>query len=324
MNTLILGSGVSGLTTGVRLLEAGHNVTIWTKDLPQQTTSSVAAAVWYPYKAYPQDRVTAWGATAYRTFTQLATVAGSGVLLANVLECKPTVSGDPWWVSAVADFRHATPDELPPGYVDGYVFTAPVMEMPLYLDYLARRFRQAGGSIEQHAVERLDDAFAAAPVVINCVGLGARALVGDTDLHPSRGQVVRVRHNGFRGVILDDDGPNRVAYIVPRLNDIVLGGVDDEYNESLAVDPNLTPDILARCGNLAQAFAQLRPDDILSVACGLRPVRSSVRVELELSDANRILIHNYGHGGAGVTLSWGCAEEVAQLLTTQGGSQTQA
>ena len=324
MNTLILGSGVSGLTTGVRLLEAGHNVTIWTKDLPQQTTSSVAAAVWYPYKAYPQDRVTAWGATAYRTFTQLATVAGSGVLLANVLECKPTVSGDPWWVSAVADFRHATPDELPSGYVDGYVFTAPVMEMPLYLDYLARRFRQAGGSIEQHAVERLDDAFAAAPVVINCVGLGARTLVGDTDLHPSRGQVVRVRHNGFRGVILDDDGPNRVAYIVPRLNDIVLGGVDDEYNESLAVDPSLTPDILARCGNLAQAFAQLRPDDILSVACGLRPVRSSVRVELELSDANRILIHNYGHGGAGVTLSWGCAEEVAQLLTTQGGSQTQA
>ena len=324
MNTLILGSGVSGLTTGVRLLEAGHNVTIWTKDLPQQTTSSVAAAVWYPYKAYPQDRVTAWGATAYRTFTQLATVAGSGVLLANVLECKPTVSGDPWWVSAVADFRHATPDELPPGYVDGYVFTAPVMEMPLYLDYLARRFRQAGGSIEQHAVERLDDAFAAAPVVINCAGLGARALVGDTDLHPSRGQVVRVRHNGFRGVMLDDDGPNRVAYIVPRLNDIVLGGVDDEYNESLAVDPSLTPDILARCGNLAQAFAQLRPDEILSVACGLRPVRSSVRVELELSDANRILIHNYGHGGAGVTLSWGCAEEVAQLLTTQGGSRTQA
>ncbi len=314
MHILILGCGVSGLTTGVSLLEAGHTVTIWTKDLPQQTTSSVAAAVWYPYKAYPEDRVTAWGATAYRAFTQLAAVDGSGVLLATLFEYKPVPSPDPWWISAVAGFRRATSDELPAGYVDGYVFAAPVIEMPLYLDYLLGRFRAAGGVVEQRAVERVDDAFAIAPMVINCVGLGARALVGDTDLHPSRGQVVRVRHNGFRHVILDDDGPNRVAYIVPRLNDIVLGGVDDEYNESTVVDPALTTDIIARCANLAPAFAQLRPEDILSVTCGLRPVRSTVRVELELLSPDRILIHNYGHGGAGVTLSWGCAAEVAALV----------
>lgn len=314
MHILILGCGVSGLTTGVSLLEAGHTVTIWTKDLPQQTTSSVAAAVWYPYKAYPENRVTAWGATAYHTFTQLAAVDGSGVLLATLFEYKPIPSPDPWWISAVADFRRATSDELPAGYVDGYVFTAPVIEMPLYLEYLLGRFREAGGVVEQRVVERVDDAFAVAPMVINCVGLGARALIGDTDLHPSRGQVVRVRHNGFRHVILDDDGPNRVAYIVPRLNDIVLGGVDDEYNESTVVDPALTPDIIARCANLAPAFAQLRSEDILSVTCGLRPVRSTVRVELEQLSPDRILIHNYGHGGAGVTLSWGCAAEVAALV----------
>lgn len=315
MHVLILGCGVSGLTTGVSLLEAGHTVTIWTKDLPQHTTSSVAAAVWYPYKAYPEDRVTAWGATAYRIFTELAAVPGTGVLLTTLVDLKPIPSPDPWWVSAVSGFRRATPDELPSGYVDGYVFTAPVMEMPRYLDYLLHRFREAGGLVEQRAVERLDDAFAAASIVINCVGLGARALVGDTDLHPSRGQVVRIRHNGFRRVVLDDDGPNRVAYIVPRLNDIVLGGVDDEYNESDSVDPALTPDILARCANLASTFAQLRPDDIFSVACGLRPVRSTVRVELERLPLDRVLIHNYGHGGAGVTLSWGCAAEVSALVT---------
>lgn len=313
MDVLIIGCGVAGLTTGLRLLEAGHRVRIWAKALPPETTSNVAAAVWYPYKAYPEDRVTAWGAATYRAFERLTGVEGSGVIFSNVLELLPAPTADPWWVAAVSNFRRARPDELPHGYVDGYVFDAPVIEMPTYLDYLMRTFRERGGTIEQRTVTSLAEPLDACPTVVNCAGLGARDLCDDHDLHPSRGQVVRIRHNGFRRVLLDDYGPNRVAYVVPRIHDIVLGGTDLEGNESTEVDPATTADILRRCANLDSAFASVSENDIVSVACGLRPVRSAVRLELERVSPERVVLHNYGHGGAGVTLSWGCAAEVAAL-----------
>src|SRR5258708_29718061 len=89
MEILVLGAGVSGLTTGLRLLEDGHRVRVWAKALPPATTSNVAAAVWYPYKAYPEDKVAAWGAVAYQAFERLASVAGRGLLPSDGLEPLP-------------------------------------------------------------------------------------------------------------------------------------------------------------------------------------------------------------------------------------------
>jgi D-amino-acid oxidase len=314
MDILVIGCGVSGLTTGLRLLRAGHRVTIWARDLPPNTTSNIAAAVWYPYKAHPIDKVTAWGAVAYRAFKELCDVPASGVVMAEMLECLPATSPDPWWVSAVEGFRHAALEELPAGYVDGYVFPAPVIDTGVYLDYLMREFQAQGGEIQQRAVGDLAEAFAASAFVINCSGLGARELVGDRDLHPSRGQAVRVKPTGFRQVVADDHDPNQLTYIVPRLHDIVLGGTDDEGNESTTPDPNVTVEILRRVARLVPELASIGPDDILNVVCGLRPVRSTIRLEAERPTPERLLVHNYGHGGAGVTLSWGCADEVVTLV----------
>ncbi|MBF6590073.1 MAG: FAD-binding oxidoreductase [Ktedonobacterales bacterium] len=337
MEILILGCGVSGLSTGLRLLEAGHRVRIWAKALPPHTTSNVAAAVWYPYRAYPEDKVTAWGAEAYRAFQRLAETPESGVLMADVLDLKPVAVGDPWWVSAVEGFRHARPEELPPGYADGYALAAPVIDTSVYLAYLQRAFEARGGTLFTRTVSDLTEAFAACAVVVNCVGLGARELLGDREIHPARGQVVRVRANGFRRVLLDDTGPNALAYIVPRGEDIVLGGIDEDGSESTALDPATRAGILRRCANLVHHFdaafaaslralltAGERPGagsaeetvraEMVSEAAGLRPVRSTVRLERERPAPDRWLIHNYGHGGAGVTLSWGCAAEVVTLV----------
>jgi|SRR5579871_764853 D-amino-acid oxidase len=327
MDILVIGCGVSGLTTGIRLLEAGHRVTIWARDMPGSrplpqppaVTSEVAAAVWYPYKAYPQERVNAWGAAAYRVFRELAAQGSPeehGVVMREVVEALPQPAPDPWWVEAVRDtFRHARAGELPAGYIDGYIFAAPVIDMSIYLGYLQRRFMDGGGTISEHTIASLDEAFAANPIVVNCTGLGAREVVGDKELYPSRGQVVRIRPRGFHRVVMDDYGPNKVAYIVPRVHDIVLGGVDDEHNESVTPDESVTAGILARCGSLVPEMANVQPDDILAVVCGLRPARSTVRLEREEVAPGRIAIHNYGHGGAGVTLSWGCADEVVALVS---------
>ncbi len=256
MDILVIGAGVSGLTTGVRLLQAGHSVTIWAKSFPPATTSNVAAAVWYPYKAHPADKVTAWGGEAFQAFKQLRSVEAAGIMMAEVAELKSVTSPDPWWAAAVDGFRHAHPEELPPGYADGYVFAAPVIDMSIYLVYLVRQFESLGGTLVQHTLTDLGEAFARSAAVVNCSGLGARELVGDRDIRPSRGQVLRIAHTGFRRVLLDDDGPNQVAYIVPRINDIVIGGTDIEGSESTDIDPTQSADILRRCA----VGGALRPD----------------------------------------------------------------
>lgn len=315
-DVLILGAGVSGLSSGILLQRAGWRVTIWARETPPNTTSNIAAAVWYPYRAFPIDRVLHWGAVAYKAFSDLLSVEESGVIQANVLDLRPTPEpDDPWWADSVSGFRHAHADELPAGYGDGFAFDAPVIDTSIYLHYLQTQFEAAGGNIiSGREVKDLAEAFAVCPLVVNCTGLGARELVHDPDLRPSRGQVVRIRHTGFRRVLLDDDGPNSLAYIVPRLDDIILGGTAIDDAEDIAVDDAETPAILRRCAALAPEFAAIRPEDILEVKVGLRPLRSEVRLEVESPAPGRYLVSNYGHGGAGITLSWGCAAEVVERI----------
>src|SRR6185436_14734540 len=160
MDILIIGCGVSGLSCGIRLLEAGFVTQIWARDLPPRTTSNVAAAVWYPYKAYPEHLVVGWSATTYADFVQLAQVPGTGVIQRTGIEIFPWQAEDPWWRAAVPGFRYATAAELPEGYSSGYVFEAPVIEMPMYLSYLIWRFESLGGQITVRALASVDEAFA--------------------------------------------------------------------------------------------------------------------------------------------------------------------
>lgn len=316
MDILVIGCGVSGLTTGLCLLEAGHRVQIWARELPPHTTSNTAAAVWLPFKAYPPEKVTVWGRETWQKFQELQPIKESGVATRTIVEVLPAPAPDPWWAAAVPDFRHSNQDELPVGYLDGYTFTTPVIDMSIYLDYLVREFTAQQGQIFQRAITSPAEAFAHASVVVNCSGLGSRELVGDTDIRPAKGQVVRIKNNGFQRVLVDEASLDGLTYIVPRLHDIVLGGTYEEGNERADIDPEVRWAILQRCARLAPEFRSITSADIVSEGCGFRPVRSRVRVEAERLAPDRLLLHNYGHGGAGVTLSWGCAREVVRLLAS--------
>src|SRR6266849_2962280 len=136
MNILVIGCGVSGLTTGLSLLEAGHIVTIWAKELPPFTTSNVAAAFWYPYKAYPLDKVAQWSKEALQKFLEQQSDKESGISMARILYGKSASSPDPEWAASVEGFRHTSRGELPSGYFDGYTFETPVIDMGIYLYYL--------------------------------------------------------------------------------------------------------------------------------------------------------------------------------------------
>ncbi|MGH3147433.1 MAG: FAD-dependent oxidoreductase [Rubrobacter sp.] len=306
---IVVGSGVIGLSVAVLLREAGLDVRVLTAGLPSETTSSVAAAVWYPYKAYPEDLVLGWGSRTFEVFEELSGVAHSGVRMREGVEIWREMVPDPWWAGAVPGVRRCTEDELPPGYRDGHKFAAPVIEMPVYLAYLMDRFACAGGTVERRTLSSLDEVEDAL-VVVNCAGLGASELVGDASMRPIRGQVVRVRNPGLERFVLDEDNPDGVTYIIPRSEDCILGGTAEEGEWDTSPDPEVGAGILRRCAALEGRLAGV---EVLEHKVGLRPGRPYIRLERE-SGSGVSRIHNYGHGGSGVTLSWGCAEEALGLV----------
>jgi D-amino-acid oxidase len=300
VRTIVVGAGVVGLTTAVCLREAGVAADVVAREQPQDTTSAVAAALWYPYRALPAARVTVWSAATYEALARLAGLAGSGVRMRAGTELLAPDAPDPWWRDAVPGLRR-TPD--------GLRFVAPVVDMSVHLPWLVGRLRALGGTLQRRHVAALDELDADA--VVNCAGLGARELAGDTSLTAVRGQVVRVTAPGVNEWLLDQSDPEQLVYVVPRERDVVLGGTAQEGAEDRSADPATTAAIRARCTALVPA---LRDAPVVGVAVGLRPVRRSVRLEAE----GRV-VHCYGHGGAGVTLAWGCAVEVATLLGARGG-----
>jgi D-amino-acid oxidase len=304
---IVVGAGVVGLTSAVRLAEAGHRVDVLARDLPRETTSAVAAALWYPYLALPQDRVTAWSARSYEMFAALAAQPSTGVRMQSGTEVFRAATPDPWWRDAVPALQRVAPGVLlPAGYVDGWTFVAPVVEMPIYLDWLVGRLTELGGTITRMSLGGLaPTGEGGADVVVECAGLGARLFAADQTVVPVRGQVVIVRQVGLREWWLDTDGTTP-TYVVPRSSDIVVGGTEDHGEWSRTPDSDTARDILDRASALVPA---LRGAKVLQHKVGLRPARPSVRLE-RVGD----VVHCYGHGGAGVTLSWGCADEVVSLV----------
>jgi D-amino-acid oxidase len=302
-DALVVGAGVIGLTAAIRLREAGVAADVVAREAPATTTSAVAAALWYPYRAFPPERVGAWSA---RGFAVLAALAGedhaAGVRMRWGTEIVGPGAPDPWWREAVPTFARTAA---------GYRFAAPVADMSVHLPWLVGRLESLGGSVSIEALGGLDEALGRAPVVVNCAGLGARELAGDRSLAAVRGQVVYVEQSGVAEWFLDQSDAEQLVYVVPRERDVVLGGTAQEGDEDRTPDAATAEAIRARCAAAVPALAGAR---VLGGAVGLRPARPSVRLEAEPLSGGAV-VHCYGHGGAGVTLAWGCAEEVARLVT---------
>jgi D-amino-acid oxidase len=305
MRAIVVGAGVVGLTVAVRLREAGVEADVVARELPAETTSAVAAALWYPYRAAPLERVTAWAASTYAALARLAGEPGAGVRMRDGMELVAASAPEPEWARVVPGFER-TPH--------GFRFVAPAVDMSVHLPWLVGRLRALGGSVERRAVRALGEVDADA--VVDCAGLGARELAGDATVSAVRGQVVRVAADGVNEWLIDQSDPERLVYVVPRERDVVLGGTAQEGVEDRAADAATTEAIVARCAARVPAVAGAR---VLSVAVGLRPARPAVRLAAE----GRI-VHCYGHGGAGVTLAAGCAAEVAALVTGAGGAGSTA
>ncbi len=303
----IVGAGVSGLTCGVVLTGRGHQVAIFAGRMGPGTTSAAAAAIWYPYDAGPSDKTITWALQTYRTLLDLADDARSGVSMIELRTFSRTGEIEiPAWALPLGAARLHS--EIPSAFVSGFALKVPLMDTNVYLDYLARRFREAGGEIHlDQRFAKLEEVDPAFDLVINCAGIGARTLVPDFDLEPHRGQIVLVPKIDLPYSVVCDDAP--LTYVIPRPNDCILGGTN-ELSDDRSLDPVATARIVADCSRLLD----LGNPEVLGERVGLRPFRlSGVCVERAETAGGRALIHNYGHGGSGFTLSWGCAEAVLEL-----------
>lgn len=314
MDVLVIGAGVIGLSTAITLAEAGHSVRMQTAELPEATTSAAAGALWGPWLVEPRDQVQAWAAHTLEVFTELADTPETGVRLATGNDVSMVQHELPEWFSLLPDVRPCTVYELPPGYRHGVHYTAPLIDMPMYLDYLTERVRAAGVEIEITAVDSLEAASSVAPVVVNCAGLGAKELAGDNELFPIRGQHVVVRNPGITEFLEVDTGDSAdLIAIYPHGDHVVLGGTAETGSWNREPDPAVAEGIMARS---AAAEPLLRDAEILEYRVGLRPTRPEIRLEEERIGTGTV-IHSYGHGGAGVSVAWGCAAAVAEIVGRQ-------
>jgi D-amino-acid oxidase len=307
-NVAIVGAGVSGLTCGVVFAEQGDRTAIFAAETGLRTTSAAAGAIWYPYDAAPVDLVITWSLETYQILRDLAHDSESGV---SMIELRAfSRHGEipiPAWAGALGA-RRLTDGEIFRAFASGFALYVPLTDTTIYLDYLERRFRAAGGEIKRNVyLEKLEDVNRDLDLIINCSGIGSRELAADRDLEAHRGQVAIVPKFELPHAVVCDDAP--LMYAIPRTRDCLFGGTN-QLSEQRDIDPADTSRIVAECCRVLQ----IKPPRVIAERVGLRPFRrSGVRVEAGKLRDGRLVIHNYGHGGAGFTLSWGCAESVLSL-----------
>ncbi len=302
MRVTVVGAGVSGLTTAVVLQRAGHEVRVIAREKGVDTTSGAAGAVWYPFRCDPPDRVNRWARQTREHLVALArSTPEAGVDVLTLYEC---VDDDavPWWAESVDDLKYIT-SGIPYPSPSAWRFSAPRVEPAIHLPWLES---QLSSPVERAEVASLEDV--PGDLVVNCTGLGARRLCDDDDLQAIYGQTVIVEGGTLdpKTALSDERFAEAIFYAIPRRGEVVLGGCATDCGDDFELTPGeeLREAILSMCRE-----AGYQPGRVLRDKSGLRPGRKSVRVERE----GRV-IHNYGHGGAGYTLAWGCAQEVLALV----------
>jgi D-amino-acid oxidase len=304
-DVLVVGAGVIGLTVAVCLAEEGVRVRIVAAEPPQRTTSRVAGALWGASFMAPLDKVRGWLEVSREAFGDLAADPDTGVRIApGVLASRWTAGPPPPEIFPGARFEQC---EAPPAFLDAYRTEVPVIDMPRYLDYLVARLALP---IETRRLASLEEVAGEAGVVVNCTGVGARDLAADSEVRAMRGQHVVVENPGIEEFFVEEQRETTWAGFFPHGPRVVLGGVAVDDDWSLEPDPDVAAGIVDRC---AAIEPRLRDARVIEHQVGLRPVRSAVRLEEETIGGTRC-IHDYGHGGSGVSLSWGCAREVQRLL----------
>lgn len=341
----VVGGGVIGCSTAVRLAESGHGVTILSGQGPLETTSATAAAYWAPNWIGDYDR--RWASDTLATLQQLAAEPGTAIAITPAEEWLDAEGAEEldadleqayWWRHLPGIRWSREPVEIPRSmslpnatrtilFTERVRFETPVARMPDYLRYLLRRFENLPDTqVRSGWVDSLEGLLDDFDLVVNCTGWQAKHLVpeernGPDSMRLLAGHVVRMPRIPGLPLVSLHRGPfrNKPLYIVPRSgseDDMICGGTaiptdpaPPERELLMAADEAVYDQILARCTAFEPRLGDQKP---LEQLMGLRPVRKAVRLERDAQDPR--IIHHYGHGGSGLTLSWGSADAVTRIV----------
>lgn len=309
---VVVGAGVIGLSTAVCLAERGHDVQVLSDLQPVRTTSAVASAMIGPVIAPSDSPVAAWGHASVETFTALAREPDTGVRMRRGLLASRDAAGP----APPGDLQPCDPDELPTGFAGGFWANLPLVDMVPYLEYLLARLTAAAGRLELRHVDSLEQLAEEAALLVNCSGVGARELANDASVEPVLGQHVIVENPGIDRFFMEAPFKPEWAAYWPYPDHVVIGGVKRPGDESTEPDPELAERMLKRCVEVEPRLAGAR---VIGHQVGLRPNRPEPRLDAETIGGARC-VHSYGHGGSGVTHSWGAARTAADLLLADGRS----
>ncbi|XP_033753948.1 D-aspartate oxidase-like [Pecten maximus] len=320
----VIGAGVVGLSTAINIetIIPGCDITIIADRFEADTTSIGAGGIFRPTEkaipGVPADTIRRWSQDSWDFFSKLAlsdlgSTTGHTVMPGYIFSQEKIEN--PIYEDIIFSCRELSQKELAKlnmsQYRHGYQLTSIIVQMSKYLPWLMEKFVRNGGKILKRKVNDLKE-FQGGPydVVVNCTGLGSQELVNDKIIHPVRGQLIRLEAPWINFWIYTDHG----AYVLPNAEYVAIGGVRQEGRSDLAVDAEDRKGILERCYDM---WPPLKGGKIIGEWVGLRPTRKPLRLEKEsirLPGGILKVVHNYGHGAHGITLSWGTGKEAARLV----------
>ncbi|KOC59303.1 D-aspartate oxidase [Habropoda laboriosa] len=330
MRAAVVGAGVIGMTSALAVKNAfpQYQVHVFASEFSPETTGDGSAGLYSPYLTgnTPRGKILQWGRITHQWLEKLwkaglACEIGLSLVPIYRVTSDPRGFSDSSWSKVVYGAHKFTEKQLEKlneenraNYKHGWMFLTYTAEPIRLLPWLTKQFLEAGGEVRKRKIHQLaeliDDGY---DLIVNCSGLGARELVNDDTVAPIRGQVTRVIAPWVMHGLLEDDDHGH--YIIPNFDNVVLGGTHQENDFDRSPRKEDAQFISSGC---CRILPSLKNAKVWNEWVGLRPGRAEIRLEPQvfkyLEGREVTVVHNYGHGGSGVTMCWGCASDVVKII----------
>ncbi|GBG29690.1 D-amino-acid oxidase [Hondaea fermentalgiana] len=331
---VVIGNGAQGLAAAWKLLDTGM---FEVEVVADKAGLSPPNALWEipPYNVQPEVLVTKWAKATFGEYLSMRESFGEDVGVCYPVPLyaltRNELPGDHPQKHNLANYRHgpevlkeeilqrATAGTAHEIYKDAEAYDTITVNTRKNFAWLRKRIQELGGRFSRVELKDLSEAWTVGDrgkvdLVVNCTGMGAYDLAKDKAVKPIKGQVVHVSMDEVRCAMSDYESR---SYAIPADGEwLEVGGTSEEGVWDRAPDQAILDDLVNRASEMLPRLKEVMKSDDADVWTGLRPGREGgVRFGIDKSRAKGepVVIHCYGHGGAGVITSLGCANDVAAL-----------